>query len=229
MVCSRVISPVISTPAEIFVPIQYHALKNHPNASPPIRSANQLCCLKSGRPETLVFWLIKRKHTSVRPRRKNQKAKVTIKLDRPDRTTMLPINHPKAKVIHKVMRNAKNGVASPMPKGRPHFIINAIDIPAKAIIGPIDRSNSPAIINKAAPTAMMPSCEIMAMLFFKPSALNALPSDATARAKMMMIITMNDPISGRRTIRLAQDSLCRRSDSLRSDMVSPFYNYEFLF
>ena len=56
-----------------------------------------------------------------------------------------------------VIKNAKNGVASPNPKGSPHFIIMAIDIPANAIIGPIDKSNSPAIINKAAPTAIMPN------------------------------------------------------------------------
>ncbi len=199
-----VISAVNSAPAETFVPIQYQASKNHPNTSPPICSANQLSFLKSGRPETFVFWLIRRKHTSVKPRKKNQKASVTIKLDRPDRTTIFPINQPKAKVIHSVIKKARNGVASPKPKGSPHFIMIAIDIPAKAIIGPIDRSNSPAIIKSAAPTAMMPNCAMIAILFFKPNALNALPFDAKASARMMMIITTNDPISGRRSMRCSQ-------------------------
>ena len=85
-----------------------------------------------------------------------------VKLDSPERTTMLPINQPKANVIHNVIKKARNGVASPNPNGSPHFIIIAMDMPAKAIIGPIERSNSPAIIKSAAPTAMIPSCAIIA-------------------------------------------------------------------
>ena len=76
--------------------------------------------------------------------------------------------------------------------------IMAIDIPAKAIIGPIDKSNSPAIINKAAPTAIIPNWAIIAMLFFKPKALKAFPSDAKPRANIIMIMTMKEPISGLR-------------------------------
>ena len=97
------------------------------------------------------------KQTSVSPRRKNQNANVTIKLDSPDRTTIVPMSHPNASVIIRVIKKARNGVASPKPKGRPHFIMIAIDIPANAIIGPIERSNSPAIIKSAAPVAIIPS------------------------------------------------------------------------
>ena len=118
-------SLVNSSPAANFVPTQYHASKNHPKTSPPICSANQLSFLKSGKPETFVFWLISLKQTSVSPRRKNQKANVTIKLDKPDFTTMVPINHPNANVITRVIKKARNGVASPKPNGRPHFNIIA--------------------------------------------------------------------------------------------------------
>ena len=113
--------------------------------------------MKSGSPDTLVFWLISLKQTSVRPRRKNQNAKVTIKLDNPDLTTIVPMSHPNVNVMQRVITKAVNGVASPKPNGKPHLSIMAIDIPAKAIIGPIDKSNSPAIINKAAPTAIIPN------------------------------------------------------------------------
>ena len=80
----------------------------------------------------------------------------------------------------------------------------AIDIPAKAIIGPMDKSNSPAIINKAAPTAIIPNWAIIAMLFFKPNALKAFPSDAKPRAKIIMIMTIKEPISGLRIMRWIQ-------------------------
>ena len=96
------------------------------------------------------------KQTSVRPRRKNQNAKVTIKLDNPDLTTIVPMSHPNANVMHRVIKKAVNGVASPKPNGKPHLSIMAIDIPAKAIIGPIDKSNSPPIINIAAAIAIIP-------------------------------------------------------------------------
>ncbi len=80
-----------------------------------------------------------------------------MKLDRPERTTMLPMTQPKVSVMASVIAKAKNGVASPKPKGRPHFSIIAMDMPAKPIIEPMDKSNSPPIINMAAPVAMIPN------------------------------------------------------------------------
>ena len=111
------------------------------------------------------------------------------------------MNHPSASVIASVMKNAAAGEASPIPKGNPHFSMSAMHMPAKPIIEPIDRSNSPAIINMAAPMAMMPYCEMILMLFLRPRALKALPSDAKASAKMITTITMKAPISGLRTKR----------------------------
>ena len=40
---------------------------------------------------------------------------------------------------------------------KPHLNIIAIQAPAKPIIEPIDKSNSPAIINKPAPIAIIPN------------------------------------------------------------------------
>jgi hypothetical protein len=119
-----------------------------------------------------------------------------MKLDNPDLTTIVPMSQPNASVMHIVIAKAVNGVASPRPNGKPHFNIMAMDIPAKAIIGPMDKSNSPEIINKAAPTAIIPNWAIMAILFFKPKALKAFPSDAKPRANIITIMTMKEPISG---------------------------------
>ena len=100
------------------------------------------------------------------------------------------------------------------------YTVIAIDMPAKAIIGPIDRSNSPAIISSAAPTAIMPSCEMIATLFLRPRALKALPSDAIPNATIIIIITINEPISGRLIMRWSKLSCCKRSASLLSDITS---------
>ena len=47
----------------------------------------------------------------------------------------------------------------------------AIDMPAKPIIEPMERSNSPAIISMQAPVAMIPSWATMARLFLIPRGL----------------------------------------------------------
>ena len=52
----------------------------------------------------------------------------------------------------------------------------AIQAPAKPIIEPIDRSNSPATINKPAPSAIIASCDITLKLFRMPSALKPSPA-----------------------------------------------------
>ena len=59
---------------------------------------------------------------------------------------------------------------------KPHLKIIAIQAPAKPIIDPIERSNSPATINRPAPNAMMLSCEITFKLFLIPKALKPSPA-----------------------------------------------------
>ena len=58
---------------------------------------------------------------------------------------------------------------------KPHLKIIAIQAPAKPIMEPIDKSNSPAIINIPAPIAIIPSCEITRRKFLIPNALKPSP------------------------------------------------------
>ena len=60
---------------------------------------------------------------------------------------------------------------------KPHLSVIAIHIPAKPIMEPIDKSNSPAIINKPAPNAIIPSWAIILRLFLIPKALRPSPSN----------------------------------------------------
>ena len=177
--------------------------------------ANQLPCLKSGRPEIWVDWLMTRKLTSVRPRRKKRKASVTMKLESFERTTMLPISQPRHNVMMMVTRKAIIGLACPRPNGKPHLSIIAIDMPAKPIIEPIERSNSPAIISRLAPVAMIPNCAITDRLFFSPRGLNAFPSLATPIAITTKTMTRNTPTSGRRLRAKSHPPVLRRSASAR--------------
>ena len=102
-------------------------------------------------------WLKVRKLTSVAPRRMKRKDSETMKDESVVRTTIVPISQPMVRVRHSVTRNAARGDAGPRPNGSPHLSMMAIDMPAKPIIEPMDRSNSPAIISMQAPVAMIPS------------------------------------------------------------------------
>jgi hypothetical protein len=74
---------------------------------------------------------------------------VTMKLGSPVRTTMKPLRAPMARHSAKVIRIA-------CQTGQPSVIEKmAIIMPAKPIIEPTERSNSPAIISRQAPTAMI--------------------------------------------------------------------------
>jgi hypothetical protein len=74
----------------------------------------------------------------------------------------------------------------------------AMDMPAKPIIEPTLRSNSPAIISMQAPTAMIMNCAETVDQFSTPCALNMplLPAKAMKKAKTAMVPTMA-PSSGR--------------------------------
>ena len=87
----------------------------------------------------------------------------------------------------------------------------AIQPPAKPIIDPTERSNSPAIINKPAPSATIPNCAITLKLFLIPSALNPSPEkglkencpsgiEKYPNIQNSKTITPNGPISGREVI-----------------------------
>ena len=106
----------------------------------------------------------------------------------------------------------------------PQRSVIAIQAPAKPIIEPIDKSNSPAIIKSPAPRAIIPSWEITRRLFLMPRALNPSPAkgfqvvSAAGIEKYPSIpnnrnMTPIGPISGLETIvRNPPLDLCR-SDS----------------
>ena len=59
--------------------------------------------------------------------------------------------------------------------------VTAMTIPAKPIIDPTDRSNSPAIMRRQAPTAIMINCEDTIPQFIEPSNENIPVSRATKK------------------------------------------------
>ena len=90
----------------------------------------------------------------------------------------------------------------------PHFNIIAIEPPAKPIIEPTERSNSPAIINIPAASATIPNWAITLKLFLIPKALNPSPEkgfrenspygiEKYPNIKKSKIITPKGPTSGR--------------------------------
>src|SRR5215472_3450574 len=83
--------------------------------------------------------------------------------------------------------------------GQPQYSAGIASImPAKPIIEPIERSNSPPIMSKPAPTAMMPRKAATVAQLTMPSALNMPESPATTRktAKTSTAPEM-EPNSGR--------------------------------
>ena len=102
----------------------------------------------------------------VRPRRMKRRASVTMKLGSPVRITMKPFSAPTPRHITKVTRIATQ-------TGHPSVTEKiAIIIPAKPIIDPTDRSNSPAIIKRPAPTAIITNCAETIDQFITPRLLN---------------------------------------------------------
>ena len=88
----------------------------------------------------------------VSPRRIYKNANVTIKLGSPVLMTRKPFSAPIA--IH-----TTNAAMIDNQTGKPHCTDKmAMTTPAKPIMEPTERSNSPAIINKQAPTAMIANC-----------------------------------------------------------------------
>ena len=98
--------------------------------------------------------------------------------------------------------------------GQPHCTERiAITMPAKPIIEPTERSNSPAIISRQAPTAMIANWADTTPQFIAPSAENIPVSDATSRKKTKTrTAPQMDPSSGRTsTLRSGDISLTRSS------------------
>jgi hypothetical protein len=84
-------------------------------------------------------------------------------------------------------------------KGQPQTIVGiAMAIPAKPIMEPTERSNSPAIISRATGAARMPSCAETSRKLMIPLALNKpLPPAVTAKKAKTRTVPANAPNSGR--------------------------------
>src|SRR5262245_56177417 len=100
--------------------------------------------------------------------------------------------------------------------GQPQYSAGMVSIiPAKPIIEPTDRSNSPPIISNAAPTARMPRNAATVPQLTTPSALNMpeLPA-MKANNRKTRTVPDSDPNSGRlRKRRAAPMSRTRSSDA----------------
>ena len=83
--------------------------------------------------------------------------------------------------------------------GKPHVTdIMAMTMPENPIIDPTERSNSPAIIKRQAPTAIIANCADTMVQFNVPSAENMPESRATIRKNTKTRMAPQiDPSSGR--------------------------------
>ena len=144
----------------------------------------------------------------VKPRRMKRNASVTMKLGRPVLTTISPLIAPMAMHSAKVKRIA---IQIGHPSVTPRM---AIDMPAKPIMEPTDRSNSPATMSMQAPTAMIMNCALTWLQFMMPCALNMPLSPAKMmKNRKTAMVPMIPPSSGRISQRRNPPiSLTRSSD-----------------
>merc|ERR1711991_364165 len=124
-------------------------------------------------PGTCVLPVINRVIANVAPLKINNIANETMNEGKPVLTTIIPLKYP----IKTAIANAKVIL---IHNGQPQYIAGiAIQIPANPIIEPIDKSNSPPIINIAAAIAIIPKFADTSKKFRAPYALNIPVSPAT--------------------------------------------------
>ena len=111
---------------------------------------------------------------------------------------------------------AANTIVATMATGRGQCALTnaaANARPAKAIMDPIERSNSPPIIRRAAAIAKMPSCEAGARIVISPLSVNIVGL-AVRRKKMRTTISPAiAPSSGLRIASVTIDVFRRRSST----------------
>ena len=115
-----------------------------------------------------------------------------MKLGSPVRTTIKPFNAPQETQITKARMIASQ-------TGQPSVMLKiAIIIPANPIIEPTERSNSPAIINRHAPTAIIMNWAETTDQFNTPAGLNMPLSNAVKMKNVKTkIVPHMPPNSGR--------------------------------
>ena len=182
--------------------------ENRPVRTLPSKTtANQSPLAASLTPPMIVLRSITCGRKIVKPRKMNSSASVTMKLGNPVRITMNPFSPPTAIHMIKVTRIASQ-------TGHPSVTEKiAIIMPAKPIIDPTDRSNSPAIIRRHAPTAMIMNCAETIDQFITPWLLNIPLSKANRRNKVKTATVPTIPPSSGRisALRRADISLIRSS------------------
>ena len=148
-------------------------VNNHWNVSVANNQAIGSSSISTLNPGTCVLPVINRVIAKVAPLKINSIASVTINEGRPVLTTIIPLKYP----IKTAIANAKVIL---IHNGQPQYIAGiAIQIPANPIIEPIDKSNSPPIINIAAAIAIIPKFADTSKKFRAPYALNIPVSPAT--------------------------------------------------
>ena len=173
---------------------------------PPNRGANQSPSAASLTPPIMVLLVVEIDRKIVMPRKIYKNAKVTIKDGKPVFTTMYPLSQP-------MEMHTANDVRMAIHIGNSQVTdIIAMTIPAKPIIEPTDRSNSPAIISRQAPTAMIANCAETIVQFNVPSDENMPESRATSRKKTnTRMVPHIEPSSGRIIARVNADCCFTRS------------------
>ncbi len=154
--------------------------------------------------------------TSERPRRIKRNASVTMKDGSPVLRTICALIAP--------IRAANTSVRMiAITSGTCKTTSAAANIrPAKAIIDPMERSNSPPIMRSAAATARMPSCEAGAMKFMIPAAVN-IAGLAVDRKKIVMSTSPDTaPNSGRLNIRCSGLAFFSRSSCCAAVIAGSF-------
>ena len=150
----------------------------------------------------------------VRPRSMNRLPSVTMNEGSPVLTTANPFKAPiephrtKAKMIDAQMGQPQNTAGM------------AMAIPAKPIIDPTERSNSPAIINRVTGAARMPSCADTSRKLMMPLAENKpLPPATIAKKTKTRIVPATAPSSGRLSRRPKNETCLIRSSCLLDIMI----------
>mmetsp|Transcript_22736 Transcript_22736/g.37606 ORF Transcript_22736/g.37606 Transcript_22736/m.37606 type:complete len:569 (+) Transcript_22736:230-1936(+) len=145
---------------------------------PPKSEASQSPSAFSLIPPIIVLRVVAMAAKMVSPRKMYRNASVTMKLGNPVLITSQPFTPPKA-------TQSMNVAMMAIHMGQPRWTERmAMLIPAKPIIEPTDRSNSPAIINRHAPTAMMANCADTIDQFMTPAGPNMPLSRAVSRKKI---------------------------------------------
>lgn len=173
------------------------------------RRASGSSATGSRNPPTCVRPVIRRARPIVRPRSTNNPANVTLKKGRPVRVTIGPFGQPTATAAVKAKKMHRHD-------GQPLSAAGTtMRTPAKPIIEPNERWNSPPIMSRTAATATIPSCADTSRKVTTPKAEKMpVPRAATAKNRNTDMQSTTAPSSGRAISRRASGTRTMRS-SLR--------------